>query len=149
MCGMPYLVRVMVTSYLGVPEPELEPELDPLLELEAAPLLELELDPELEPELDELEPDELELDELELELTTPLELELLPELDEPELELLLELEEIEPLELEPDPELDEAEPEFEPPQAANSDKASRLPACNRTFMVSSKSFESGAGSYAR
>jgi hypothetical protein len=104
MCGMPYWVRVMVTSYFRVPEPELEPE--------------------------------------------PLEL-LLPELDAPELELLLEpLLELE-LELEPELELAGAEPEFDPPQAANSVRASMAPACNRNFMVSPWNLNVGTGSYAR
>jgi hypothetical protein len=102
----------MVTSYLRVPEPELEPELLP----------ELELEPE------------------------PLEL-LLPELDAPELEPLLELE-LE-LELEPELELAGVEPEFDPPQAANSVRASMAPACNRNFMVSPWNMNVGTGSYAR
>ena len=104
MCGMPYWVRVMVTSYFRVPEPELEPELE----------LELELEP-------------------------------LPELDAPELELLLE-----PLlELELELELDGAEPEFDPPQAASNVRASIAPACNRNFMVSPWNLNVGTGSYAR
>lgn len=93
------------------------PELE--LELEAAPLLELEAVPPPELEL------ELELEELE---PAP---ELEPELDEPELELLPELEPDPPFEL--------------PPQAANSATASRLPACNRIFMVSSKSWKTVPG----
>ncbi len=124
---------------MGVPEPpELELEPDPLLELE--PELELEELEELELlellELDVVPPPELEL-ELELELE---ELEPAPELEEPEVEPELDAPELELLpELEPEPPLEL------PPQAANSATASMLPACNRIFMVSSKSWKAVPG----